>query len=125
MPDTTAWPFACRNCRRPLHWADGIGWLHGELPQYAAEDITCERPIPVCEFSRCHHADGPGAACTCRCHHDARPPSDTVLAFCQGAQICPTDCDDDCETACHEAHYPASRRSHKPDQCPSRERSSQ
>lgn len=24
---------ACRNCRRPIHWVDGIGWLHGELPR--------------------------------------------------------------------------------------------
>ena len=39
-------PHACRNCRRPIEYVPGIGWLHGELPQYAHEDITCT--IPVC-----------------------------------------------------------------------------
>lgn len=41
----------CRNCRRPIHWIDGIGWLHGELPQYAGEPITCETAHP----SGCKH----------------------------------------------------------------------
>ncbi|MFE3031542.1 hypothetical protein ACFXKY_07825 [Streptomyces canus] len=43
----------------------------------------------------------------------------TVLAFCEGAQICPTDCDDDCDTPCHEWHAIPSRRDHQPDECPS------
>jgi hypothetical protein len=38
---------ACRNCRRPLHWVDGVGWLHGELPQYAHEENTCVYAHPV------------------------------------------------------------------------------
>lgn len=67
--------FACRNCRRPLHWLDKTGWLHGELPQYAHEPITCERPAPVCDGPApgCNHADGPDASCTCRCHTPRRP----------------------------------------------------
>lgn len=50
---------ACRNCRRPIHWVDGIGWLHGELPQYAHEPITCEIAHPVScgshRSGRCPH----------------------------------------------------------------------
>ncbi|MEV7140736.1 hypothetical protein [Streptomyces tauricus] len=46
-----------------------------------------------------------------------------ILAFCQGAQICPTDCDDDCEADCHEWHAIPSRRDHQPDECPSAARS--
>lgn len=34
-------PYACANCRRPLAWVQNIGWLHGELPQYAHEPIGC------------------------------------------------------------------------------------
>ena len=45
-----------------------------------------------------------------------------TLAFCQGAQICPTDCDDDCDTPCHEWHAIPARRDHQPDECPSAER---
>jgi hypothetical protein len=44
------WPArssACRNCRRPIEFELGIGWLHGELPQYAAHPLTCERAEPV------------------------------------------------------------------------------
>lgn len=48
-----------------------------------------------------------------------------VLAFCQGAAICPTDCDDDCDALCHEWHAIPSRRDHQPDQCPSAERGQQ
>ena len=61
-------PYACRNCRRPLRWSPATGWLHGELPQYAHEPITCERPHPVCEYSTCDHATGPDPNCPCRCH---------------------------------------------------------
>ena len=61
-------PYACRNCRRPLHWSEATGWLHGELPQYAHEPITCERPHPACEYSTCDHAAGPDPNCPCRCH---------------------------------------------------------
>ena len=39
--------FACRNCRRPIYLVQGIGWLHGELPQYAGEPITCETAQPM------------------------------------------------------------------------------
>lgn len=60
--------FACRNCRRPIHWAAGIGWLHGELPQYAGEPIACTNAHPVCEYRKCDHGDGPGPTCACRCH---------------------------------------------------------
>lgn len=59
---------ACRNCRRPLHWLPGVGWLHGELPQYAHEPITCADAYPVCEWRVCDHADGPDPLCDCRCH---------------------------------------------------------
>jgi hypothetical protein len=45
-----------------------------------------------------------------------------ILAFCRGAQICPTDCDDDCEAPCHEDHQPNYRRNHQSDQCPSADR---
>lgn len=45
-----------------------------------------------------------------------------ILAFCKGAQICPTDCDDDCDTPCHEWHAIPARRDHQPDECPSAER---
>lgn len=75
---TTPHPDACRNCRRPIHWLDGIGWLHGELPQYAGEPITCGRPEPVCSprpFTTAtpgcegyHLAAGPDPACQCSCH---------------------------------------------------------
>jgi len=44
----------CRNCRRPIHLVDGIGWLHGELPQYAHEPITCTYAHPV----SCEHRKG-------------------------------------------------------------------
>ena len=40
---------ACRNCRRPLFDVEGVGALHGELPQYAHEPMTCTNPIPVTE----------------------------------------------------------------------------
>jgi hypothetical protein len=62
---------ACRNCRRPLHWVPDIGWLHGELPRYAHEEITCVVPYPVCEYRTCDHGDGPDPACDCRCHKPA------------------------------------------------------
>lgn len=62
-------PYACRNCRRPLHWSDATGWLHDELPQYAHEPITCERPHPVCDGRPgCDHGDGPDPNCPCTCH---------------------------------------------------------
>lgn len=38
---------ACRSCRRPIYLIKNIGWLHGELPQYAHEELTCERAVPV------------------------------------------------------------------------------
>jgi hypothetical protein len=39
---------ACRNCRRPVHWVPEVGsWLHGELPQYAGEPLTCGPALPV------------------------------------------------------------------------------
>lgn len=65
---------ACKNCRRPIHWLPGVGWLHDELPQYADQPITCTNAIPVCEYWACDHselpygADGPDGACGCRCH---------------------------------------------------------
>ncbi len=45
---------ACRNCRRPLHWVDDIGWLHGEAAAYAHEPIACAIPHPV----ECRHGHG-------------------------------------------------------------------
>ena len=69
-------PFACRNCRRVLHWLPDVGWLHGELPQYAHEQITCERPEPVCMHAACDHtANGPDTTCRCRCHQLAPTPT--------------------------------------------------
>lgn len=38
---------ACRNCRRPVYLVEGVGWMHGELPQYAHEPMTCSNPHPV------------------------------------------------------------------------------
>lgn len=38
---------ACRNCRRPISYLRGIGWVHEELPQYAHEESTCGVPYPV------------------------------------------------------------------------------
>jgi RNA polymerase subunit RPABC4/transcription elongation factor Spt4 len=38
---------ACRSCRRPIQKLAGIGWVHGELPQYAHEQPTCDNPVPV------------------------------------------------------------------------------
>jgi hypothetical protein len=38
---------ACRNCRRPLVWLEGVGWLHAELPQYAHEPIGCDIAHPA------------------------------------------------------------------------------
>lgn len=66
MTDTFA--DACRNCRRPLGWVEGIGWLHEELPQYAGQEITCTNAVPVCERRNCDHSAGPKPACPCACH---------------------------------------------------------
>lgn len=68
MKSTSQKSYACRNCRRVLQWVEGVGWLHTELPQYAHEDITCERPYPVCMYSACDHGNRPDPTCTCRCH---------------------------------------------------------
>lgn len=46
---------ACRSCRRPIMLIKNIGWLHGELPQYASEDITCDDAMPA--DPRCPHCD--------------------------------------------------------------------
>lgn len=63
---------ACANCRRPLHWVDGVGWLHGELPQYAHEPVGCGVAKPVCQYSKCDHTEhGPDPDCPCRCHRPA------------------------------------------------------
>lgn len=63
---------ACRNCRRPLHWLHGVGWLHGELPQYAGESITCRNAHPVCDGRPgCDHGNGPDPECACTCHRAA------------------------------------------------------
>lgn len=40
-------PYACANCRRPLEWWPGVGWLHAELPQYAHEPAGCAAAEPV------------------------------------------------------------------------------
>lgn len=63
---------ACRNCRRPIYWLPGVGWLHGELPQYAADPITCENAHPVCLYAACDHGVGPDPDCPCRCHRPER-----------------------------------------------------
>lgn len=68
MKPTKQKPYACRNCRRILHWVEDIGWLHGELPQYADRPLTCERAHPSCMYRTCDHADGPDPTCPCRCH---------------------------------------------------------
>lgn len=46
---------ACANCRRPIHYVEHVGWLHGELPQYAHEDNTCTRAVCV---DGCEAPDG-------------------------------------------------------------------
>lgn len=71
-------PYSCRNCRRPIHWLDGIGWLHGELPTQLDRPFTCENAHPVCSprpFAKAdpgceerHFAAGPDLACQCSCH---------------------------------------------------------
>lgn len=39
---------ACRNCPCPIALVKSIGWLHDELlPQYAHEELTCERAVPI------------------------------------------------------------------------------
>lgn len=38
----------------------------------------------------------------------------------KAATTCPTGCDNDCETDCHEEHQVPAKRSHKPEDCPSR-----
>lgn len=49
---------ACRNCRRPIYYYLATGWLHGELAQYAHEDITCENAHPIeCGNHRCKDRD--------------------------------------------------------------------
>lgn len=46
-------------------------------------------------------------------------PSEAVrLAFCEGARICPTGCDDDCEDVCHSVHDIPQRREHEYEDCP-------
>lgn len=70
--------FACRNCRRPLLWLPEPGWLHGELPQYAGEELACDRAEPVCSprpfttrdpaCEGLHIAVGPDPDCPCGCH---------------------------------------------------------
>lgn len=74
---------ACRNCRRPLHWSEETGWLHGELPQYAHEPITCQRPEPVCSPRSgtkpepgCEQRQlaGPDPDCPCSCHQPSGRP---------------------------------------------------
>jgi hypothetical protein len=77
MSQAARLPLACRNCRGPLHWVDGPGWLHGTLPQYAHEDGTCANAKPVCSpppFTkpdpdcRNRHITGPAPECDCPCH---------------------------------------------------------
>ena len=46
---------ACRSCRRPISLVHQIGWLHSELPQYAHEELTCQRAVPV--DPRCPQCD--------------------------------------------------------------------
>lgn len=38
---------ACSNCRRPVYLIDGVGWLHGELPQYLDHPMTCVNAVPA------------------------------------------------------------------------------
>lgn len=50
---TTPLKDACRSCRRPIHWVPSVGYLHGELPQYAHEDNNCGYAHPVsCTWHR-------------------------------------------------------------------------
>lgn len=72
-PRRVTYAWACRNCRRPLHWLAGVGWLHGELPQYAHEASSCNRAEPVCDGNdpKCetrHITFGPEEGCQCACH---------------------------------------------------------
>jgi hypothetical protein len=72
-PERVTYAYACRNCRRPLYWLPGVGWLHGELPQYAHESSSCNRAEPVCDGNvpHCetrHIAFGPEEGCHCTCH---------------------------------------------------------
>lgn len=46
---------ACRSCRRPIYLISNVGWLHGELPQYAHEEIACDKAVPV--DPRCPECD--------------------------------------------------------------------
>lgn len=46
-PECDGPPYACANCRRPVHWVEGVGWLHGELPKYAHEPPPADPAEPV------------------------------------------------------------------------------
>lgn len=48
-------PYACANCRRPVQWVDGVGWLHGSLPQYAGEPAAGDPAEPVHRAQRSRH----------------------------------------------------------------------
>lgn len=67
----------CRNCGLPLHWVDGVGWLHGLVTSsWSGKDVGCEQAIPWCPFEDCTHGDqDPPHACGCRCHPRPRLPS--------------------------------------------------
>lgn len=46
LPDVIA-RASCENCIRPITYLAGIGWVHGEIPKYAGEPITCAVPAPA------------------------------------------------------------------------------
>lgn len=50
---------ACSNCRRPVYLLDGVGWLHGELPQYINHPMTCQMARPVDHQDYRYPADHP------------------------------------------------------------------
>lgn len=63
------WSFCCRNCRWPLEWWPGVGWLHVELEEYASvRDPSCTYGRPICMYASCDHNDGLHLDCACRCH---------------------------------------------------------
>lgn len=50
---------ACHNCRRPAYLIAGVGWLHGELPQYLDHPMTCIEARPVDHEDYRYPADHP------------------------------------------------------------------
>lgn len=38
---------SCKNCIRPIAYVVEVGWVHDEIPEYAAEPIGCSVAAPA------------------------------------------------------------------------------